>query len=192
MAIITADEVMTYLRHEVTEDIGDVAGVVATVEDLCESVCGRKWVVASGSSVRYYAPRSRTDVIRIHDAVSVTSVTNDGQALSVASSTTSGYQLEPLNGIDWTGEARPYESIRYINHEWKFDGYRATVAVTGSWGWVAIPEQVKRGALVLAKDVWTYRDQPPAGLDEFLYKKAAMLLKRYRREEAKAGIGGPI
>lgn len=190
MAILTVEDAMSYLRIDAPAEYDDVAGIVSTVEDLLESICGRKWVVASGSSTRYYAPRSLTDTIRIHDAVSVTSVSNDGDALSVASSTTSGYQLEPVNGMDWTGEARPYETIRYVNGRWRFDGYRATVAVTASWGWSAIPDQITRAALVLARDVHSYRDQP--GLDEFLRSKAMGLCKRYRREEAKAGIGGPI
>lgn len=195
MAIVSVYEVMQYLRVEATSEESDIAGMVATVEDLLESVCGRKWVVASGTSTRLYSPRSpNQDMIRIHDAVSVTSVTNDGEALSVATSSVSGYQLEPVNSMDWTGETRPYEGIRYINNRWKFDGYRATVAVTASWGWAAIPDQIHRAALVLCKDAWTYRNAPDAaaGLDGFLRSKAMELCKRYRREEAKAGIGGPI
>lgn len=193
MAIITPEQLRDYLRIEVADEYPDLVGVVATVEDLLESICGRKWEVASGSSTRYYSPRAvGQDMIRIHDATAVTAVTDNGVALSVASSTVSGYQLEPINAMDWTGEARPYETIRYINNRWTFDGYRATVGVTATWGWAAIPEQIKRAALVLGKDVWTYRDQPDAAnLDQFLRDKARMLVGRYRREEAKAGIGGP-
>ena len=103
-----------------------------------------------------------------------------------------GYQLEPLNGLDWAGETRPYEGIRYIGNAWTFDRFRATVAVTADWGWAALPDQVVRTHYVLAKDVWEFRSQQGnAGMDEFLENKAKMLLKGYRREEAKAGIGGP-
>lgn len=195
MALFTTEELASYLRNEIpTEDYADLEGVASSTESLITKVSGRKWVVASGSSTRYYAPRAlHQDLIRIHDCTSVTSVTNDGTAVPVWASSTGGYQLEPINGLDWAGESRPYESIRYIGSRWKFDNYRATVAVTATWGWAAIPEQVVRAGYVIAKDMWEFRNaQNAAGFEEFIEAKAKMLLKGYRREEAKAGIGGPI
>ena len=194
MAILTVEDLKAYLRIEIsTDEDDDLQGVINSAEDLLEDICGRKWVVASGSSVRYYSPRAlHQDFIRIHDAVSVTSVTNDGETVPVWATSTGGYQLEPVNSMDWTGETRPYETIRYIGSHWKFDNFRATVAVSASWGWASIPPQIERAAYVLCKDIWTYRDQQDAaGLDEFLRKKAYGLTKRYRREEAKSGLGGP-
>lgn len=195
MALFTTEELASYLRNEIpTEDYADLTGVASATESLITKVSGRKWVVASGSSTRYYAPRTAyQDLIRIHDCTSVTSVTNDGTAVPSWASSTGGYQLEPINGMDWAGESRPYESIRYIGSRWKFDNYRATVAVTATWGWAAIPEQVVRAGYVIAKDMWEFRNaQNAAGFEEFIEAKAKMLLKGYRREEAKAGIGGPI
>ena len=195
MALFTTEELATYLRNEIpTEDYPDLDGVAIAAESLVTKVSGRKWVVASGSSTRYYAPRTvGQDLIRIHDCTTVTSVTNDGETVPVWASSTGGYQLEPINGLDWAGEARPYESIRYIGSRWKFDNYRATVAVTATWGWAAIPEQVVRAGYVIAKDMWSYRNtENTAGFEQFIEDKAKMLLKGYRREEAKAGIGGPI
>ena len=195
MAIITTEDLAAYLRNELpTEDYPDLDGVRQTAEDLAEDICGRRWVVATGTpSTRYYAPRTACqDLVRIHDCVSITSVTNDGQAVPLWASSTGGYQREPLNAMDWTGEARPYEGIRYIGSRWRFDNYRATVAVTADWGWAAIPAQVERAVYVLARDIWNFRDsQNTVGFEEFLRAKAMQLLKRYRREEAKAGIGGP-
>lgn len=195
MALFTTEELAAYLRNEIaTEDYADLTEVASATESLITKVSGRKWVVASGSSTRYYAPRTAyQDLIRIHDCTSVTSVTNDGTTVPSWASSTGGYQLEPINGLDWAGESRPYEGIRYIGSRWKFDGYRATVAVTATWGWAAIPEQVVRAGYVIAKDMWEFRNaQNAAGFEEFIEAKAEMLLKGYRREEAKAGIGGPI
>lgn len=195
MALFTTEELASYLRNEIpTEDYADLEGVAASTESLITKVSGRKWVVASGSSTRYYAPRAvGQDLIRIHDCTTVTSVLNDGTAVPVWASSTGGYQLEPINGLDWAGESRPYEGIRYIGSRWAFDNYRATVAVTATWGWAAIPDQVVRAGYVIAKDMWEFRNaQNAAGFEEFIEAKAKMLLKGYRREEAKAGIGGPI
>ena len=194
MTILTTESLKDYLRIDIpTDEDADIDGVVDATQDLLEDVTGRRWVVASGSSTRYYAPRAPgQDFIRIHDAVSVTSVTNDGQVVPVWSAATGGYQLEPLNSLDWAGGARPFETIRYIGSYWRFDNFRATVAVTASWGWSAIPSQVERAAYVLAKDIWTFRDQQnTTGFDEFLRAKAVQLVGRYRREEAKRGLGGP-
>jgi hypothetical protein len=195
VALFTTEDLAAYLRNEIpTEDYDDLTGVATSAESLVTKVSGRKWVVASGSSTRYYAPRAlHQDLIRIHDCTTVTAVLNDGTAVPAWASSTGGYQLEPINGIDWAGETRPYESIRYIGSRWKFDNYRATVAVTATWGWAAIPDQVVRAGYVIAKDMWEFRNaQNAAGFEEFIEAKAKMLLKGYRREEAKAGIGGPI
>jgi hypothetical protein len=193
MALPTAEDLIAFLRIETSvDDYDDVETVRLATESLVRKVSGRSWTVASGSSTRYYAPRQPgCDLIRIHDCVSVSAVTDDGETVPVWSSSAGGYQLEPINGLDWAGETRPYESIRRINSWWKFDGYRATVAVTASWGWAAIPDQVERAHYVIAKDMWQFRDQQGnAGFEEFLENKAKLLLKGYRREEAKAGIGG--
>lgn len=193
MSLPTTEDLKYYLRIDIpTDEDDDLDGVRLATESLIQKVSGRKWVVASGSSTRYYAPRAPgQDLIRIHDCVSVSSVADDGAAVVAWSSSTGGYQLEPINGLDWSGESRPYDGIRHINGWWTFDGYRATVAVTANWGWTAIPDQVERAHYVIAKDMWSFRDQQGnAGFDEFLENKAKLLLKGYRREEAKAGIGG--
>lgn len=194
MALFTTLNLSEFLRNETdTVDLADLDNVRESTESLVTKVTGRQWVVASSASTRYYAPRERgQDFIRIHDCTTVTAVTNDGETIPVWASATGGYQLEPLNGKDWAGEARPYETIRYIGRSWKFDNYRATVAVTATWGWLAIPSQVVRAGYALAKDMWEFRNAPNAqGFEAFLEEKAKMLLKGYIREEAKTGIGGP-
>lgn len=195
MPLLTIGELASYLRNEIpSDDTFDLEGVLVSTESLITKVSGRKWELASDTpSTRYYAPRATgQDLIRVHDCVTVTSVVNDTTTVAAWASSTGGYQLEPLNGMDWAGEARPFESIRYIGSSWKFDNYRATVAVTATWGWASIPVQVTRAALVLAKDMWTFRNVENSDFETFLEDKARMLLKGYRREEAKAGIGGPI
>jgi hypothetical protein len=196
MSIITTEDLASFLRNEIpTDDYPDLDNVRVSAESMVGKVTGRSWAVATGTpSLRRYAPRAMNqDLIRIHDCVSVTSVTNDGETVPVWSTSLGGYQLEPINGLDWAGEVRPYESIRYIGSRWKFDSYRATVAVTADWGWAALPPQVVRATFVLARDMWEFRNaENTAGLEAFVEDKAKLLLKGYRREEAKSGIGGPI
>lgn len=196
MSIITTEGLASFLRNEIeTDDYPDLDNVRVSAESMAAKVTGRSWTLATGTpTLRRYAPRAQNqDLIRIHDCVSVTSVTNDGQTVPVWSSSLGGYQLEPINGLDWAGEVRPYESIRYIGSRWKFDHYRATVAVIADWGWATLPSQVVRATYVIAKDMWEFRNaENTPGFDAFIEDKAKLLLKGYRREEAKAGIGGPI
>ncbi len=196
MALATTEELQEYLHDEQgAASYYDLDGCLTVAEQMLEDICGRKWVVATTATTRVYAPRSWSDSIRIHDATTVTAVVNDGTTLSP-----SLYQLEPLNGMDWTGEARPYEQIRYIGSLFAFDNYRATVSVTATWGWLAIPDQIKRAVLILAKDIAVHRDIAFGNLGvadtgAVRARQAPLirdLTKRYRREEAKAGIGGPI
>ena len=190
----SVEDLADYLRVETLVDDYDVIdGVRLYTQSLIRKVTGRTWTVATGTpSTRVYAPRGPgQDLIRIHDCVTVASVTNDGAAVA-AWTTAGGYQLEPLNGLNEAGESRPFEGIRYIGSAWTFDRFRATVSVSADWGWPALPEQVIHSHYALGKDVWEFRaQQGNAGFEEFLENKAKMLLKGYRREEAKAGIGGP-
>lgn len=195
LSLPTTEDYKAYLRIEMpTEEDSDIDGVRLSTESLIRKVSGRSWTIAGdAATTRFFAPRAdRQDLVRIFDCVAVTAVTNDGESVPLWTRQTGGYQLEPLNGLDWTGEPRPFESVRYINKWWKFDGYRQTVAVTARWGWAEIPEQVVRAHYVIAKDMWLMRrqDQIAAGFEEVLEAKAKLLLKGYRREEAKAGIGG--
>lgn len=191
MSIVDLNTFKDYLRDEGTgRNNVDLQGVLDATDGLLEDICGRKWVVASTASTRYYAPRSWTDVIRIHDCTTVTAVVNDTTTIAAAD-----YQLEPLNGLSLMGGAVPYEQIRYIGKYWRFDNYRATVAVTATWGWPAIPEAIKRAVLVLGKDIVMHQDIRFGVVVDFVKARQAPLIrdltKRYRREEAKAGIGGP-
>lgn len=195
-SLVTTEEFQAYIRDEQgVLEYADANDCVEVAEQMLEDICGRKWVAASeATSTRVYAPRSWSDIIRIHDCTTITAVTNDGTTVAP-----SAYQLEPLNGLDWSGETRPYETIRYIGNFWAFDNYRATVAVTATWGWPAIPDQIKRATLILAKDIAVHRDVNFGTIGStdtgpVRARQAPLirdLTRRYRREEAKVGIGGP-
>ena len=195
MSIVALATFKDYLRDEIggAED-AELQSCLDATDELLEDICGRRWVVASGSTTRYYAPRGWSDVIRIHDCTAVTAVTNDGVTIAAADR-----QSEPINGLSLAGSSVPYEQIRYINSRWRFDGFRATVAVTGTFGWSAIPQAIERAALVIGKDIVAYRDIKfgTAGFTDVSAVRARQaplikeLAKRWRREEAKAGIGGP-
>lgn len=195
MTLISVEEFKDYTRNELSLDYDETVGVLEATDDLLADLCRRRWVVAgSTATARSYSPRSWSDSIRIHDCTEVTAVTAQGVAVA-----SSEYQLEPLNGLDWAGNARPYEQMRRVGSHWPFDDFRATVTVTAKWGWPSIPAQIKRAAFVLAKDITMHRDlafgtiivPDIAALRVRQSSLITDLVKSYRRPEAMGGIGGP-
>jgi hypothetical protein len=195
MTLISVDEFKEYTRNELLLEDEEVLGVLEATDDLLADLCQRRWVVAGDTATpRIYSPRSWSDVIRVHDCTLVSSVVADGVTVSP-----SEYQLEPLNGLDWAGNPRPYEQVRYIGNRWPFDNFRATVTVTARWGWPSIPSPIIRAARVLSKDIAMHRDisfgvAVVPDIAAIRVRQASLvsdLIKNWRRPEAMGGIGGP-
>jgi hypothetical protein len=160
---LTVEQVKAYHRSEIpTDDDEFIEAACDSAEATIDRETNRRFAVASGSSARVFAP---TDPYRlpIFDAVSVSSITNNGQALTAGQ-----YQLEPLNALTLAGESVPYTSIRRITGSWHIDpAGEALVSVTGSWGWTAIPDRIVQAALIIAKEIITNRDEVKLGLVGF-------------------------
>ena len=155
MAVPTLDDIKEFVRSSLTgvEDAIITNSTDAAIR-LVEEQCQRKFTVASTSTARVFRPDVGTDVLRIHDCTSVTSVVENGTTLTVSTD----YQLEPFNGLSWSGHTVPYEQIRRLDACWYTDGPRATVTITAAWGWLEIPAPVVEAMKVLAKDIADHRD----------------------------------
>ena len=211
MSIVPLADFKVYLRDELAAATDDTIqqGALDAADLAINSATFRQFAIAGAASSRVFAPRSITDVLRIHDCTSVTAVVNDTMTVLPAD-----YQLEPLNGILMpSGEARPYDQIRYLSRQtasqsfynsastgnvWLWDSGRATVTITATWGWAAIPVPIYEALKVLAKDIAGNRNVQN-GIVGFTDAGAAAartntfvraVIHDYRREEAKAGLGG--
>ena len=154
-------ELKDYARSEIpTVDDTFIEAACDSAENFMDQACARRFVVATSATARVFMPLSG-GLLRIHDCTTVTLVVNDGTTLTAAD-----YQLEPLNGLTWSGESRPYDQIRLTSGTtWDRDSYgEATISVTATWGWVAIPERVKHAALIVARDILLVRDAVKLGL----------------------------
>ena len=161
MRYLSQLKIKAYHRNEIpTADDDFIEEGGDGAEDFMDESCKRRFVVATSATPRVYAPRSG-HILRIHDCTSITSVVNNGTTVAPAD-----YQLEPLNGLTWSGEARPFEQIRLKSGSWSVDG-EATVTVTAAWGWAAIPPRIKHAALIVAKEIITNRDEVKFGLVGF-------------------------
>lgn len=152
----TVTDVLEFCRNELpTADTVLATSALAAAVSEIRSGTQRNLVLASGpATARVFAPTGDT-YCRIHDAVSITSVTNKGATLT-------GFQTSPLNGLSQSGEYRPIEQIDLVNGD-LFDfgennANEATCTVTAVWGWSTIPEPIRFATLILAKDILSNRD----------------------------------
>jgi len=159
---LTVAQVKAYHRNEIaTADDTFIEAACDTAESFMDTSCRRRFVVATSSTARVFVPNTH-ECVRIHDCTSITTVSNNGTTVAPAD-----YQLEPLNGLTWAGETRPFDQIRLRSGVWYIDDGEATVTVTAAWGWVAIPARIVQAALIVAKEVITNRDEVKLGLVGF-------------------------
>ena len=150
----TTEDILGYGRDENVENYDFTQAALAAAKTILNNSCGRQFVIASGSSARVFVPASY-ELVYIDDCTSVSSVTSDGQSVSA-----SYYQLEPLNGRTVAGESVPYHKIRRITGLWSVGANprEATISVTATWGWAAIPSEIIEACKILTKDIIANRD----------------------------------
>jgi hypothetical protein len=186
MALVDLDTFRAYINAS-RVDITDAALIQAALdaaEGWITTYCGRQFVVAGTATTRTY-PVTYGDVLEVDDFTSATSVTVDGSTL-----TASTYQLEPLNTLGTYGAQQPYWQIR------RYTGWypgslpgKATVAVTATWGWVAIPAQVVEACKIVARDLLSSQNGNTTGFAPYTggtsgERAAKMLLAPFRRAAA--------
>jgi len=192
----TLSELKQSLRITDNVDNGLLSAAITAASGWVDGYCERTFE-AAGTAItsRDFVPTGRMEVLVIDDAVQVTQVAIDddldysfGEVL-----TTDDYQLEPV-GQRAGGVTFPYNRIRPME-----DGYwpldlpmgRATVRVTGRFGWEATPDVVKQATILQAARLFTRLDSPlgVAGFGEmgamrvsrFVDPDVETLLRPFRR-----------
>ena len=150
----TTEEILGYGRDEGdTENYSLTESALAAAKTILSNGCHRQFVIATTSSARVFVP-TRGDVAFIDDCTAVSSVSNDG--VSVAGSY---YQLEPLNGRTAAGDSVPYDRLRRLSGSWLLGTYgEATLSVTATWGWAAIPTQIIEACKIITRDILANRE----------------------------------
>jgi len=158
----------------ITDDIDDeilelsIEAASREIDGYCERVFYQT------TESRVFVPQD-SFTTQIDDLVSLTSLktSTTGETFDTTWAATD-YQLEPNNGIAG-GLETPSTRIRaigdYVFPTWvaqNVNHYEATVQVTGTWGWSAIPTAVEQAALLLTLRQYRRYDSPLgiAGFDE--------------------------
>ena len=110
---------------------------------------------------RIFTP-SDSYVCIIDDVASLTTLKTSSDADGVFDITwqTGDYQLEPLNGKSG-GLVTPATQIRAVgDYTFPVDAQDATVQVTGTFGWSAVPTAVRQASILLASRQYKRYDSP--------------------------------
>lgn len=133
---------------------------IESATDTISLYCDRSFL--STTATRKFTPESK-NLVYIDDLVSVTSVKISSAANGVYDITLSAsdYQLEPLNGVVGGISGWPATAIRAVgSYEFPFWQDRATVEVTGSFGWASVPRNVRQATILQAARVFKRGDSP--------------------------------
>lgn len=141
-----------------TQDDSLLETAIESASRQIDGHCER--VFYNGTATRMYAPNDNY-VVETDDIVSITTLmtSSDGDGFDTTWAV-DDYQLEPLNGISG-GLVTPATQIRAVG-DFLFPviGKEATVKVTGTFGWSAIPTAIKQATLILAQRQFKRYDSP--------------------------------
>lgn len=157
-----------------------------------DSYCGQTFF--QSDDVRYYLPRY-TDLVKVHPIATATGLivktdtAGDGTYATTLTINTD-FLLRPTNAATLT-PAQPYTQIWLPSSSFPtFWSGRETVQVTATFGWPAVPDDIKAATLLLARDLFKELKDAPfgvAGTSEFgvlrirQNQTARDLLSRYQR-----------
>lgn len=162
----TLDEVKAALR--ITDNIDDTL-IETAIEAASREIDGytERSYYNAGSATRVFIP-SDAFLTEIDDAISITQIqtSSDGVQFDTTWNLSSDVQLEPLNGVVG-GLDVPYQRLRaigdYLFPIWdvkNVNAYEATVRVTGTWGWSAVPYAIKQATILYAARQYKRYDAP--------------------------------
>ena len=157
----TLAEVKSALR--ITDTVDDTLlelSVEAASREI-DGYCQRIFYTRTAQT-RVYTPESYF-LCQIDDLVTLTTLqtATDGSNFDTTW-TAANYQLEPLNGVSGGFQGQPFTRIRAVD-DYVFPVYmlnEATVKVIGTFGWPALPIDVKQACILLAMRQFKRYDSP--------------------------------
>lgn len=167
MAYLTLSEFKGYVRNELGPvDDSFLTSVLDAASSAIDDHCQRTFAAygGGGATARVFVPTGSV-LLPIFDATTVSSITEDGTSLA-----STYWQAEPVNNLDGSGATVPFDCIRRIDGGvWsQTSGYpgKASISVTATWGWSAVPPRVKQACFIVAKQIAEDRDAR-SGLVDF-------------------------
>lgn len=187
----------------ITDAVDDtaIASVLTAASKAVREHCGRDFSPAGAAVARLYAPNDDT-CIEVDDVSTLTGLVvktddNDDGTFETTWTITSDFIVAPHNAL---ADDEPVTRLAAVGSRgFPVGTMRPTVQVTASFGWVAVPADVKRATLIKAARLFRRKDTPEgvAGGGDFGVVRisrwedpdVAMLLAPYVRPSRATGWG---
>lgn len=199
MPYCTEEQIRSWLSIDDTHESGLLAVVRASAEDAVSAYCQQRFDVAAAAT-NVFRPRNGhlLDLGPLPlTAITTLKVDGDDDGTYETTWTAADYQLEPLNGIGDDGAPGwPYNRVRAIGGvTFPCSSYgRATVQIVGTFGWAAVPDNVRLATIITAAWLWTNKASPSGvQVTEFgpvqvrQIRHVDRLLAQFRRYEVAVG-----
>jgi hypothetical protein len=159
----TLAEVKAALRIPNADTVDDalLETAVESASRLVDGYANRNFY-SSGSATRFFTPEDRI-VCEIDDLISLTSLVVSADLDGVFDQTwnSTDYQLEPLNGRADGLTGWPATRIRAVgDYVFGTNIGEASVRVTGTWGWSAVPSAIKQATVIQSSRIFKRLDSP--------------------------------
>ena len=162
MSYVTLSELKAALRITDTVDDGLLQAAITSATAYVNNYCERNFTPGTATTAQVYVPTGRFEPLQINDASSITEVAIDDD-LDRSFSTVLrpiDFQTHPVNATTGGGPY-PVTSIRpQEDGYWPMYDSRATVRVTGVFGWPAVPAAVKEATLLQSSRLFTRLESP--------------------------------
>ncbi len=148
---------------------------IEAAEEAIEAYCSRVFY-RSGTVTRYYTPEDALST-RIDDLVSAATVATDedGDGTYETTWASTEYLLAPYNA---QADGEPY---RYIEASAavarSFPALRRSLAITGVWGWPAVPDRVVEATIIQASRFLKRTRSSPFGIETVMLDGTPVRLK---------------
>jgi len=161
MAFVTRDLVKQYLGipDATSSENTPIDNAILAADAEIESICGRTFEVPSGATTKTFIPYDDYTVFCDDIAQTTGLIVKTDTGLDGTYDTT----LTITTDYVLNGNAAPYRVIKRVDGSaYPRDRYgRPTVQVTAYWGYgMAIPDQIKQCALVIAARLYQRRSSP--------------------------------
>lgn len=166
-AYLTEAEARDWAMRNETKPTDILEEVVNSASRLIDRHCGRHFYQVTATARIF----DSEDGYCIHfgpfnDLVSVTTVktddNEDGTYETTRSATT--YQLHPVGASTMGPAVWPYTSLHMLGGQtlpWlSTTGRRGLVEITGTWGWPAVPPEVKQACKLIASEMLKMQEAP--------------------------------
>ncbi|GIH27617.1 hypothetical protein Aph01nite_59270 [Acrocarpospora phusangensis] len=160
----TVDDLKAYLSVTKDQNLDLFQEALQTASREVERHCDRQFNRVESASARVFWPKG-CKVVTIDDFHStedflIKTDLNASGSFNVTWPST-GYQLEPLNGVVDGEIGWPYFRIRALGkNAFPVFSDRASLQITAKWGWSTVPAPVKRATLVIASETFKLKDAP--------------------------------